>query len=516
MDGDGLKEIVVGDYYYYATVFEYTGSGDNYTEVDHFGVGYYHVWAIDTGDLNGDGAYELAFGASSYYANIEIWYAAGDNDYQLMNEYYLEYYSVYAITIGDQDADDYYEVIAGSDYHHLAVYENVPGVVSDIVWQSDTNPGVSMEWVNAIACGDVDNDTYLEVFAGGQDEYLYAFKYAGSGDDNYTLFATYLVGEEVLAIACGDVDNDTYLEVLVGSEGGLYVLNYNTTSGNLELLYSLPYSDVYGVDLCDLDGDGVPELVFSSGYYVYAYDWNGTSFEHLWNYSAYATVYSLACGDLDQDGSPEVFAGEYQYLEVLNATGAREAYGSYSGYVLDIALPDTYNGHVEDLDKDGLLEAAIVVYYSSSEGYLKIVEATGPNSYSWSVWSRTFAQAVWACDMTWDIDNNAKREVIVARTSGLIAFECTDDNTLAQAWTYDFDSPTYALCAIDRTGADLDNDTYYEIVAGTGDWISSGLYPTIHILESDVSVPLVPEFSMLAVPLLVATAVAVTYTKKRL
>ncbi|RLE74940.1 MAG: hypothetical protein DRJ56_06530, partial [Thermoprotei archaeon] len=230
LDGDGYNEILVGDYYYYVSIYECTG--DNaYSYVYYFTVGYYTVWRIVTNvDLDQDGNYDIIASAESgsYSGNVEVDECTGDNAYSEVWSYSTAAYeNIYALDSGELDKDSLLEIYAGGENGKALVFENEGAVLYRIEYEWFSSPltGIPPSTVYTIAVADADSDGSMDILVGEYSGYLRIFE--NTGDDSY---------EQVW----------------------LYSFNASVS--------------VDDVEVGDLDADGAMEIAVACGYYVYIFD----------------------------------------------------------------------------------------------------------------------------------------------------------------------------------------------------------------------------------------------------
>jgi hypothetical protein len=138
---------------------------------------------------------------------------------------------------------------------------SITGVQEERLWKTNFAP-----------LGDIDGD--------GSDELAVWFIKTPSGEDHFVEFGV-VPGSDVPK--SGSLSLEPYLRTVVFQRGG----------------------KDFGVP-CDLDGDGLPELVSESGI------WRGTELLDLESTPVAPGIPSAAClGDLDGDGTSEVGFGEY-------------------------------------------------------------------------------------------------------------------------------------------------------------------------------------------------------------
>lgn len=265
---------------------------------------------------------------------------------------------------------------------------------------------------------------------------------------NVSILWQYLGNGVASTPAIGDLDGDGVPEVVFNNDasGGSTVVLDGAT-GRME--WSVPGMDGYsGPSLGDIDGDGFGDIVTSSGacfspHVVYAYDRTGRL---MWSTpigNACETYANLT--DLDGDGDVEVIVNEY----VLDgATGAVL-------FTLDISGTNWGAPAVADMDNDGVQEIMLET---------DVFDAAGNRLWSCGIGgSGTFPQPV-------NIDADDDGELLVAGYGRMTL--CDDDGT--ELWSRAYGSYGTAVCV-----ADFDNDGVQEF-----GFAQSGNF---YLIESDGS-----------------------------
>ncbi len=269
-----------------------------------------------------------------------------------------------------------------------------------------------------------------------------------------------------------DLDGDEVLEVLFSSwDGKVYCLN---ETGDFQWSASLGEGQIWGSPIvADVDGDTYIEIIAASttgDVYCLTYD-GGT----LWHTNVAHPVYtSPIIGDLDIDGQYEV------YIADDGASGvSTSALYSFNG--IDGTLNWFYNGSggfshapaIADIDGDGFEEIVMVTSGGTDPALVSVVTSDGALKASleytldgWATSSPVIA----------DIDNDNYMEIIIGDGSGIIyclGVENAPAGTGTQWYTLGgsffrnghpdrdqdyLDEFTEATLGIDETDNDCDSD----------------------------------------------------------
>jgi hypothetical protein len=116
---------------------------------------------------------------------------------------------------------------------------------------------------------DVDNDTFNEVIATGNNQRLMVWKY-NNGAYEMVSWSPELIASMAYGLDCGDLNGDGSAEVVMDLWGAkkyparLVVLANDATGWPVKNSYSTNYGDQRDLRMGDLDGDGLPEVVMNN------------------------------------------------------------------------------------------------------------------------------------------------------------------------------------------------------------------------------------------------------------
>lgn len=188
--------------------------------------GNYRVWPRYS-DLDDDGLIEVSFQNSIDFRKVDVYENTGDNVFD--NYFNIPWPNTGPgqFASGDFDGDGHTELVGGSDYGILTIFESVASDSFEMIWQGDL--GHNNAFMHRFI-GDTDNDGYGEWVSGSHD-----FSHGGF-----------------------------FFKVYEGNGNNLYhEIYYDSLPGN-------PWN-LGGVDAGDVNGDGIPEFVFSSNFNVGLY-----------------------------------------------------------------------------------------------------------------------------------------------------------------------------------------------------------------------------------------------------
>jgi len=378
-DGDGTKEIVIGDTAGWLYVATWNGSS------------WTMAWSRQTAlDLNAAGAPSSC--AITNKSDIRS-----------------------SVAIGDLDQNGTLEIVVttgGSPAYHknggVLVYtfnsaspwsfSAVPG------WpqpkKDDLGSGSGMRkpdgcWdgiEGSPVIGDLDGDGDMEVVVSSLDRHIYAWHHNGAMVVGWPIHKDN--GDNILrgglsSPALGDIDADGLPEVVVGTnsppwpEGSSQPSDYthatvwaiNGDSSNVPGWPVTTNNNVYSSPaIGDIDGDGFLEVVVGSGpsveggdgKWVYAWNRDGTPVSGWPKYTAGDVVAPPALGDLDGDGDLEVVIGCGREFETSPAscTSLYAWHGNgtnVSGFPMSPGnFTQPYSPILADYDGDGAMEIMVV------------------------------------------------------------------------------------------------------------------------------------------------------------
>lgn len=220
--------------------------------------------------------------------------------------------------------------------------------------------------------------------------------YVGISPNFDTALALSLPGEYGTGMAIGDLDNDGKPEV-IGTSGssGITIFRNNATPGSLSSS-SFSSFDVSSVGACydvavhDVDGDGKADIIYSGspGLYILRNIHSSGSLSTS-SFSAPIAVSSSYVGapyidDVDGDGKPDILALAGSSLNVLRNIGTpgsitTSSFASAVGFSVNSSAVSLSIG---DIDGDGKKDVAVVSYPSSNLSILRNNSTSGAISYN--------------------------------------------------------------------------------------------------------------------------------------
>jgi hypothetical protein len=387
---------------------------------------------VAVGDVDGDQENEIAAVGNysdeegNVYFVIAVFDITGDGLVQLCNYTYSvgDYEELLSVTIADIDKDaidemvtcgDYYNFIEDAWYSYIGIF-TVEG--NELILQAyDEGKDIS---VSSLDVADVDGDNFPEIVISGhvwyEDSY-YAYVAVGNNsavnsiDLECSLYWDIGYDGDLNAVAVGDTDADGLAEILVGGVyydysiyawvGYIAVLNCSQNSLNLQAYNSGANYWIESVDVADVDGNGLNEIVISGycwDYYgnVYMFISIGSNYQnpneivglgiYYWSVSGDSFICSVDVADVEGDGIAEIIAAGYYYDAENLAWKSYTAILSWS-YNTGLVIENVHEGDshtytfsvtTENVDNDSQTEIITCSQEtgSSSRARIEVFEAS--------------------------------------------------------------------------------------------------------------------------------------------
>lgn len=353
------------------------------------------------------------------------------------------------------------------------------------------------DWTLTVKTGDVDNDGKGEVIVGDYDNNIYIFEHMINNTYKRALRSFDINHTEVS-------DSSPYMwEELEGISG-----NFNRVIWDH---VSLIVAD------CDIDGDGLRELIAAAGLQIYVFEDTGIDDTYElaymldmrdnpyvesddWEHVSEVTAI-VAGNDLDLNGQNELVVAVGPFLFIYNIpsntwTADHEFFmnsGTPEGrfYLLGNGAQELFEKAwiqtmaISDLDEDGFREVIIGgkvnITQMRQDGFVRIFEWTGASFQR--VWAAPLEVTKWNAITSIAIDDqdyDSKRELIIGHTKGFDIWEWSGtDNTYTKVDIVT-SSPNYPIVPLETTryqGTEVyslsmrgDNDISY-LLQSTDDWI---------------------------------------------
>jgi hypothetical protein len=288
-----------------------------------------------------------------------------------------------------------------------------------------------------------------------------------SGDDGTWLWDDPLMAG--YAVAVGDINGESPGNEVVagGYNGTAWVLNAYDKDGNLLWLYPVT-GEVKDIEIGDVDGDGIDDVVAcnSVASHIYAINGTGHDITGLWPVTSTLTpVVDLAIGQLDgYDGVDVAAIGEA-------AIGCLYVYNSTGGLMWSDSTTRGRTVEIGDVDGDGDNEVVAAHYGSGnpvpSGGWVLAFDGDegGPPLYSFYTADNKIISDI----ELGDLDGNPADVEVAAITepNNETLFAIDIDNLIEQEmWRYSIDWP-HQYYGESLAIGDVDRDYKNEVVAAS-------------------------------------------------
>ncbi|MEE9150334.1 MAG: VCBS repeat-containing protein, partial [Thermoplasmata archaeon] len=198
---------------------------------------------------------------------------------------------------------------AGEGYIYIYSYDGSNYVQE---WKSDDLDGD----VVALLTYDLDGDEMPEIIAGNgyryNQGYCFIFQYVGTSSSQGTgtpptyeqVWMSEDIGPKAYGLDVGDIDGDGIIEIVVGNQPG-YIWIFDASTYEVEWKSPLLGTDILGIEIADVDLDGEKEIIATQGGYIGKADWT----------SAYTNPHIYIINGKTHE--TEFKLGELDYIEII-------------------------------------------------------------------------------------------------------------------------------------------------------------------------------------------------------
>lgn len=350
---------------------------------------------------------------------------------------------------------------------------------------------------NSIKADDVDRDGKIEIVYGDYDGWVTMLEH--NKGDFFVDWKYEVGGNRVWGVELGDVTGDNKLDIVVGNGMGK-IFVFDGESKELTWKYEGDGRDAHGLLLHDFNGDNINDIAVGTQFknddpngmfYIVEY---GADEPFFMTKKTNSRWRGIDVGDVDNDGVEEVVVGSGAalgdvagegYVRVYNITlsehenplKAEPEWTSedLGGCVQGLAL--------RDVDNDGTLNIVLSNGYRYRDGWIYIFQYNEDKERYEEQWKSENVGPKPYGFLCEDIDNDDVYEIVVGNQPGYIYIY--DGFQKKLEWKSELlGTDVMGLCAVD-----LDSDPQLELIAaqggyqGKGDYTSGYTTPHIYVID---------------------------------
>lgn len=380
LDGDGVHEIVLGDGLQFLRAFD-ARTGTELAALERFDID-----VIEVRDVVGDGSAEVLLGDGQFGNVTVLALDAPGQTFQSLHTIASPGHGVLAIATGDVDGDDAPEIVWGPGLSSQEVSLAVAGFNPDLEpeWQND-DPGVLYSFAGGAVARDGSSGPVLGFVAGHVGAFGGPRIVTLDASDGSTAVGREIAAQTAAEVDILDLDENGSDDFIIGTDDGflsydLFGLDMPTWTSPADLGYGaiVRHLDVTGdgrddlvglttgsstggdrasslyvfdaldrtlvfewalpgymgsdLEITDLNGDGVPELIVASAQFLSVL----TKVPGAARYTVTRTrdlaqgreIVAVAAGDTDGDGTPEIYAA-MRFHDVIKLDSNLDVLSSY-------------------------------------------------------------------------------------------------------------------------------------------------------------------------------------------
>ena len=333
LDGDGKSDLIAtagqpSTVDGFVSVYLSDGAGTFPGRVD-YGVGEFPV-AMAIADVNGDGKDDLAV-ANKLDKTVSILFGNGDGSFQAAHDFTTGTATPQLIAAGDFNGDGAQDLVTSNF--------GLPGTISILLSVSGTFPSHT-----DLPVATAPTTVIAEDFNGDGKADL-ALSYTNSSQEINSGIVSVLISNgdgtfqprvdhpldpafDLVLLTSGDVNGDGKKDLVAARSVGPTALLLGNGDGTFESPINSPSAQIYpypfsaGIELADIDGDGVLDLVLVQGVSVSFGNGDGTfqTPQYFTSIGTLGLLNAVATADFNGDGALDVAVGDGN-ISILSNTG---------------------------------------------------------------------------------------------------------------------------------------------------------------------------------------------------
>ena len=410
-------------------------------------------------------------------------------------------------------------VPAGSTYdpitvttNNLTAYSSRPFIVT---FQSDstllTNNSFSTvgnyatgTYPGSVSISDLNDDGKPDmVIANNVSNNISILKNTGSeGTISFDVKTDYNTGPDPKQIAIGDLDGDGKPDIVVtnfnsGNASLISIFRNTSTAGIISFASKADYTTgngTLGIAVADMNGDGKPDIVVSSGNSgIFSIFFNTTitpgpvSFSSKQDYTLFGHGDNITVADLDKDGRPDLVTSNFSdgTISIFKNTSAGGVFSLNQKIDYPVGINPIYVT-TGDLDADGMLDLIVTNYTSGTVSLFKNVSGSGNISFTSINNYALGASNISVNDLNGDGKPDLFAGTGISGIASVIENISTENGNFSFAPHVDFTTGNYDThVSVD----DLDGDGKPDLV------VTNALLNTVTILNNKIGEPVIESLS---------------------
>ena len=399
LNGDGVLDLVFGNDGNAGLVF-LNNRSESFGLYNGFGKGVAlsrgdslfrsQTTAIAVGDMDGDGLLDLVQG--NYDDPLTIFYNTGAGHFNHIRELPLSA-GTKTIALGALNDDEQLDIVVGKESDSIVLFLSNPDGGYATKEFTETHATTS------VAVGDLTRNGRLDLVVGISGTSLV---YLNEGGGEFVQGPPLPEAYETRSIALGDINGDGFLDIVTGNDGSIAVFLNAAAGGRFEPGPTIVGSfDVRSVAVGDVNGDGALDIVAGNNgvSFVYLNDRKGGFVEGVPLQGAY-TTHSVALGDVNGDGALDIVAAGVSALEVLIYINRNDGSGNFD---LDLGLERSFPSRsvaLGDVTGDGALDIVMsgggagrfptMIYRNTGQGAHSLVSPIVFGTTDDGVWTHIY------------------------------------------------------------------------------------------------------------------------------